>query len=62
MTVNSRKKLRCGQCGSYDVWRPLNDEAVEMRCLSCGHERKKAHLPEMKPVIWICKPDDEAVF
>ena len=36
------KPLQCSQCESQNIVNPVNEDVVELRCLDCGHEKKRA--------------------
>ena len=40
ITVGKWQPIKCSKCGSLKAVRPLNELAVEIRCLDCGHEKK----------------------
>ncbi|MFQ5330008.1 MAG: hypothetical protein ACE5D4_08495 [Thermodesulfobacteriota bacterium] len=31
------KPIQCSRCGSRDVWAPLNESEIEMKCMICGY-------------------------
>ena len=42
--MENKIKIRCSKCGSDRIVKPANDDLVfELKCLDCGHEKKKDH-------------------
>ena len=33
----------CSRCGSFNVGKPFNSAAIELKCFECGHARHFSH-------------------
>ena len=41
--IEERKPVKCG---SLDIIKPVNQDAILLQCVNCGHEKRR---PEPKP-------------
>lgn len=39
MKVVINRTVKCGECGSTDIWEPVNNLYVKLKCMECGHAK-----------------------
>jgi hypothetical protein len=43
------KPTQCSECEGRNIVNPVNEHAVDLRCLDCGHEKAHVPLPHERP-------------